>query len=228
MREGFVPIASSASAALLRDPELVANDADGMSCLHACVQMVMRARPDGRVFSFEEINKILRRKQGKYSWGYAIFEALGNEGFKVKSISNFSTEDFVRNGAAYLLDYYGTEAGTIQIANSDLPVVLDDAKRFLENGNVESQRRTPTLDDIRASIHDGGYVIPLVNSRLLKSETGYAGHFVLIYGYDETGVIFHDPGLPAQAARRMAWRDFDKAWSSPSESHRSMRVVYPL
>jgi hypothetical protein len=71
---------------LLNDPGLVENAADGANCMYACMQMVMRTKPNGRVFSFEEIDKILRRKPGYYSWGYAIHTAVARKGFDVKDI----------------------------------------------------------------------------------------------------------------------------------------------
>lgn len=211
----------------LYDPGCVGNASDGMSCMHACIQMVMRTRQGGRVFSFDEINTILRRKPGLYSWSYAIADAVSQQGFSVRSVSTFATQRFVMEGAAYLRERYGLEAGAVQIAHTDLPTVVDDARKFLENSSIERQERVPEMEDLCRLLDEGWYVVPLVNSKRLNDQDGYSGHFVFVYGYDASDVIFHDPGLPPLVSRRTSWDAFEQAWSSPTKSVRSLMAYRP-
>jgi len=205
---------------LLKDPGLVPNAPDGNSCLHACAQMIMKTKLGGRVYSFDEINTLLRRKPGQYSWWYAVLDKLGREGFEIKSIDTFSTERFVREGESYLLEYYGLEAGKVQIGKVDVSIIREDAKKFLENKSIEFDKRAATPDDIRNHIQAGWYIVPCINSKILNFEPGYSGHFVFVYGFDDQNIVFHDPGGfngTAQAAQQASWELFENAWQQPRE-----------
>lgn len=216
------------SEIILKDPGMVGNDKDDMSCLHACIQMVMKTRTNGTVFSFDEINKIFRSKPGYYSWGYAIAETLSRNGFSVKSILAFSTKRFVEEKEAYLLEWHGEEVGRVQIKNTDMPIVLEDAQKFLKANNIDIIERVPTSDDVRNLLADGWYLIPLVNAKRLNLQPGYAGHFIFVYGFDDDTVLFHDPGLPPIAARRVPWALFESAWASPSEKAKVLSCYKPV
>ena len=60
----------------------------------------------------------------------------------------------------------------------------------------------------------------LVNSKALNNKEGYTGHRVLVYGYDDSGVIMQDPG-PNDANdtedRKVSWDQIDKAWQNAKE-----------
>jgi len=85
----------------LPDPGFVPNAPDRMSCLLACMQMVMKTKSDGVVLSFDEMNKILRRKEGLYSWDYALTETVSRMGFQVQAFSTFSTKRFLAEKEAH-------------------------------------------------------------------------------------------------------------------------------
>ena len=61
-----------------------------------------------------------------------------------------------------------------------------------------------------------------VNSHKLNNEKGYAGHYVVMKGYSETGFVLHDPGLPAQENRFVNFEDFEKAWAYPNKKARNI------
>ena len=207
---------------LLKDPGLVGNADDNMSCLHACAQMIMKTKQGAPVHSFDEIDKILRREKGQYSWWYGICADLVKHGFDVCSIGAFSTQRFVDEGEDYLFEFMGEHAARIEIANATISNVREDAREFLANKHAQTLSFALTLDDIRHYIRDGWYVVPSVNARVLNDRLGYNAHFVFIYGFDAQHVIFHDPGLPPIAARKVPWELFDKAWSWPSEKNRKI------
>lgn len=175
---------------LLKDPGFVGNGSDGNSCMHACMQMVMRTKPNGRVFSFEEIDKILRRKPGYYSWPYAIHSAVHREGFDIQSIGLFSTERFVEKGASYLYEYHDAEAAEVQIKHADMPTILEDARDFLKHCDIVSREHLPTVNDIQEALSNGWHVVPLINPKVLLGHPGYAGHFVFVFGFNDQEIIF--------------------------------------
>lgn len=212
---------------LLDDPGLVENAEDGMSCFHACVQMIMRTQKTAEVFSFADIDKILRRKPGKYSWEYAVLTELVKRKFDVKLIQTFNLERFIDNPEDYLIEYFGEEAGKNQIENSQLDEVIEDAKNFLSSGCEVVQNRVPNLEDVRDLLKEGYFLIPIINQKILQSDPGYVAHSIVLFGFSNRGVRFHNPGPPATRASEIDWTLFEKAWSSPSESARSLIAVRP-
>ncbi len=208
---------------LLKNPGLVENGPDGASCFHACIQMAMRTKSGGHVYSFQEIDAIQKRSPGFYSWEYAMLDRLSQEGFLCEVISAFSLERFVREGAAYLIEYFGEASAKDQIEHTeDLAAVIDFARQYMMRKTAKYDERIPTLDDVRTAIDNGWYLIPTINQRILQADPDFAMHSVFAYGYSERGVRIHNPGPPATEASEIAWDLFEKTWSSPKESSRQM------
>ena len=78
------------------------------------------------------------------------------------------------------------------------------------------------LEDFKQHINAGLPVVALVNYQsipaTLRREANYdAGHYILVVGYDDTSIIYHDPDwLTAEdgANKRMLQADFVKAFST--------------
>jgi hypothetical protein len=214
---------------LLDDPGLVENAADGTACFHACIQMAMRLKKTADVPSFQDMDQMMRRAPGKYAWEYALLSELIRRNFAVKFIQNFDLQKFVEEPEGYLLEFYGQEAGKIQIENSDLDTVVEDAKNFLECASNHRclEQRTPSLDDVKGLLRQGYLLIPLINQRILQADPGYAAHYIVIFGFSDRGVRIHNPGPPATRASEIDWTLFERAWSSPQESARNLIAIRP-
>lgn len=211
----------------LLNPGLVPNDKDGTSCFLACTQMVMRAKLGGSVSSFDELSTIIRRKEGEYSWEYAILSFLANRGFSVKFISTFDLNRFVSEKEEYMYEYFGEEAAKDQIVHSNMENAYQDASEFVRSSNVNIETRVPEINDIKKLIENGYYLIPYVNQKIFQADKGYVAHTVVIYGYSERGVLVHNPGPPATEGGEIAWELFEKAWSSPAIESRIVFAVNP-
>jgi len=186
----------------------------------------MRTKNGARVYSFDEMDAIQKRKPGFYSWEYALLEKLSLEGYFCKIISTFSIERFIREGAAYMIEYFGQDAAKDQLDHTeDLQTAIDFARHYLSSAAAQYEERIPDLEDVRRAIDDGFYLIPTINQRILQADSGFAMHSVFIYGYSERGLRVHNPGPPSTESSEITWDMFDKAWSSPSESSRQLILV---
>ncbi len=207
---------------LLKNPGLVENAPDQTSCFLACIQMFMRTKNGGRVYSFDEIDAIQNRKPGYYSWEFAMLERLAREGFEIENIWDFSLKRFLAEKEDYLLAFYGAEGAADVIRHSDMDAVMAAAKAYSQSAMARYSERMPTLDDIRHSIDAGWYMIANINQHVLQANPGVGMHSVFVYGYSERGVRLHNPGPPATEASEIAWDLFDKAWSSPNQRTRQL------
>ncbi len=206
----------------LSKPEFTANDPSNACCFHACMHMVMNGLGLTSIPTFSEIDTILQRKPGQYSWPYAMLPYLAQRGIKSHAISLFDTEKFVKHGASYLIEYMGEEATTVQLARCDLETVIEAASRFLTHHSATDEIRIPTIEDIKSYLLRGWYAMPMVNPRRLIQADGYAAHFILLYDFDANGVLYHDPGHPPRPEQHIGWDIFEYAWSSPDINAREV------
>ncbi|MEA2832111.1 MAG: hypothetical protein QOG66_313 [Methylobacteriaceae bacterium] len=211
----------------LENPGLVVNGPDGMSCLHACIQMVMRARQTGAVLSFEQIDSILGRTQGMYSFDYAILNHLAGNGFQVQCIQKFDVAKLVETGGSYFTEFYGEEVGADLILNSEIDKGIDAAKEFMRNERIGKAFRVPRLSEIKSLLRKGYYILPIINQRILQADPGYVSHSILVYGYSDRGLRFHNPGPPASEGGEIPWALFEKAWSFPDRDARNILAIRP-
>jgi hypothetical protein len=209
----------------LLDPGLVLNGPDGMSCFPACIQMVMRSKNGIGVPSFNEMDAISRRSEGKYTWEYALLAYLARCGFQVRLFSLLDLQKLAANPRDYLVEFYGDEVGADQADNSDLAHLSEDVKAFQGEAGAEWKNAIPDDQTVRSEILAGRYVIPIINQRILQADAGYVAHSVVVYGVSNRGVTIHNPGPPATAANEIAWDLFRKAWEYPSPDTRMMISV---
>jgi hypothetical protein len=209
------------------NPGLVPNGPDGKSCFLSCSQMLFRTLPGIRVPSFAELDELLHRKEGEFSWEYPLLNYFAGVGFEVRYFSTFNLHRFVEEGNPYMYEYFGPEAAENQIKNSDIDQARADTKAFLSDLHVEIIPAVPQLADIRSLLQGGFYLIPYVNQKILQADEGYVAHTVFIYGFSPRGVRIHNPGPPATEASEIAWPLFEKAWSSPTAGARILFAARP-
>ena len=209
------------------NPGLVPNGADGKSCFLACTQMLFRSLPGIRVPSFTELDALLHRTEGDFSWEYPLLNYFADAGFEVRLLTTFNLRRFVEEGDAYMYEYFGPVAAENQIRNSDIEQARADTKAFLSDLRVEIVPQVPQVEDIRSLLLDGFYLIPYVNQKILQADEGYVAHTIFIYGFSPRGVRIHNPGPPATEASEIAWPLFEKAWSSPSAEARILFAARP-
>jgi hypothetical protein len=189
--------------------------------------MLFRTQPGIRVPSFAELDAVLHRKAGEFSWEYPLLNYFADAGFDVRLISAFNLQRFVEEGDAYMYEYFGPEAAENQIRNSDMRRARADTKAFLASLRVTIVPAVPQLADIRSLLLDGFYLIPYVNQRILQADDGYVAHTIFAYGFSPRGVRMHNPGPPATEASEIAWPLFEKAWSSPTAGSRILFAAKP-
>lgn len=77
---------------------------------------------------------------------------------------------------------------------------------------------------MRAAVDDG-LAMCTANHQVLRGEPGYVGHSVVLKGYDDDGVILHDPGLPPHPDRHITWDAFERAWAHAGEGSKFLYAI---
>ena len=87
---------------------------------------------------------------------------------------------------------------------------------------VDTEIRIPQKEDIIQLMEAGYVVIINLNSSALASEEGYAGHSVVMTGFDDTDFVLHNPGIPGKEHQRVAFSLFEKAWAYPNQNAKNI------
>lgn len=189
-----------------------------------CVQCVLRSvlgyfEPDV-AWTWDELDEMTGKEPGKWTWHFRYPFRLIERGYDIQSVGMFNLQDYVDKGIYQtLVDNLGVEAANRQREMANLDNVWEDFQRYydaVKQGVIRRQQRLPTRKDIESFLDKGFLVHVSLNSRVLSGREGYSSHAVLVYRATPHFVFFHDSGLPPVAERRVSWKTFLKACTSPT------------
>lgn len=201
---------------VLAKPKFYVNP-DESHCVQACLKSIFSVALPGEDFTWEQLEELTDYLPGHGAWEYAELVSLSGLGLQVQSYTGLNPKRFIKDDFKYLEEEFGKEYADYERKH---PHDFDKLKRKMQiclDKNLVTNRRA-TVQDIRKSIDDGRYVMLLINNEALNGKAGYAGHRVLVYGYDDNGLIVHNSG-PSHAGegKHISWKLLDKAWPDAKE-----------
>lgn len=185
---------------------------EGAYCQEMSLKMLLGYFEPTRIYELAELEKITDRTPEKSGWEMAYTLWLMEHGYEVKRFSAFDYKAFQKKGLEYIREEYGDETAEWQNANSDVPKAQAQVASYLARVDLVSKK--PTIEDIKQVMQDGYLVKVAVDSGDLNNLGNYVGHFVVVTGYDDTSIWFHDPGLPPLENRHVSYELFQKAMDS--------------
>lgn len=205
------------------DVPFFANTPDNLQCAQAAYLSIATYFDPKLSITWDEWSKLTGFVKDKGTWATTGLLWFKNNGYDVQHISLFDYEDFATNGGNYLIREFGQEVGEWQVAHSNIAHEQLLAKSALQSGIFKKQE--PTQEDIKKYLDSGYLVKCLVNSSALSNKKGYVGHTVVVVGFDDTGFIMHDPGLPPLPNRHVPYTDFEKAWAYPNKKAKELDAI---
>ena len=166
-------------------------------------------------YSWKELDELSAKVEGLWTWPTAALIWLKRKGLQMKVITPFDYDSFIAEGGSFLIRKYGEEVGKAQIAHSNIDQEQELAKSLLLEVPIE--KRIPDIAEICELLQEGYLVACNVNAFCLDQKEGYAGHFVVIKGFERNELILHDPGQPARPDRHVNIKVFESAWAYPNE-----------
>ena len=201
------------------------NTEDDTHCVQASLRMMMKYFEPGNDYSWEELEVITGKNDAYWTWPLAMLIWLSDKGYDVVVEDLFDYTQFTERGEQYILDELGEEVGNAQIANSDIPAERERAKQVSEK--ITKITELPTDEDIKKYLDLGYLVLCRVNSLALNGLEGYMGHSIVVKGYDDDGLVIHDPGLPAMENREIDLQSFERGWAYPNIYMRNLTAIKP-
>lgn len=191
------------------------NTPDNTHCFQATVKMLAKYYWPKEEYNWEQLDRLTAKAKDLWTWPMAGVLWLQSKGLEIIDIELFDYTRFVDEKENYLLSFFGEEAGNEQIKHSNIDQELGYAQEFQKRINI--QNRIPDKRDIIRLLQNNYLLICCVNQMALNEKFGYSGHFVVIKGYNDTGLFMHDPGLPPFKNRKVSFSVFEKAWAYPDE-----------
>jgi hypothetical protein len=196
------------------------NTPDDTHCFQASIRSVLKYFLPRKEFGWAKLDKMTAKKKGLWTWPTQGLLTLKKMGFDIVDMEDFDYSAFIQEGGEYLIEKYGEEVAKEQIKNSDIAQEKRLAREFVKVfGN---QSKLPGIKDIKNFLDKGYLVICNVNAYALDSENGFAGHFVVVIGYNEGSLYLHDPGSPPRKDRKVSFKRFIEAWAFPDEKAKNL------
>ncbi len=174
--------------------------------------MILGYFEPSKTYSLEDLERITAKEPEKGSWEMPHSIWLVDHGFEIKHFAEFDYIAFREEGIEYIRRAFGDETADWQLANSDVEAARSMVDEYLDKTIIIP--RKPTIKDVEAAMQDGWLARVMVNSSVLNDREGYVGHSVVVTGYDNDSIWFHDPGLPAEQDRMVSRALFYDAMES--------------
>ena len=184
---------------------------DETHCVQAVFKMVLKHFMPDKEFSWKELDVMTGKQEGKGTWLMRGLVNLTKIGFDIVDIERFDYQRVYKEGEKYIWKALPIPIADWYINKSNLLQEKEQIPPFLEK--VEVQSRDAMFSDIEQLMDDGYLVAVEINSGLLNNEDTFAAHLVLLVGYDEDNIYFHDPDPDYGADRKVSKELFKKAWS---------------
>jgi hypothetical protein len=176
------------------------------------LKMMLGVLMPEREFSLAELEEITHKQPdaGAFATHHLIW--MVENGLEVQHWDTHDWPAFRDDGLDYIRRTVGDDAANYAATGSDIPAEQAVIDRFLEV--VPMIKKKPRIADMEQLFDEGWLVRAGVNSRVLNNRDGYVGHSVVITGFEDDDVIFHDPDVPGTANRRSPRELFQAAMDS--------------
>jgi hypothetical protein len=208
-------------------PRFFGNSQENMHCGPACWRMILETYTPEKQWPFDEIDQIICKEPGKYTWGETFYPTMLEYGYRIHNISTWDHQQFIGRRWEYMRDRMGHEATEDQIKYApDIGFVIKSYSQILNHSHWSKEKRSATLGDIRHHLEKGAYVIVLVNGAEISGREGLEAHFVLIYGVDDDHVYLQNPGLPPMPEQKVPVDLFLKTWNFGNAENYALTAFY--
>lgn len=166
----------------------------------------------GKDISLKELDTLTGRKTGLWTWTSQVVTVLHKAGLDVKYYSTSDLEPFL-HGEPFIRRHFGKDAEKI-LKFTDLPVALESIRELLKY-KIFEKRKLP-FNEIESHLTQGHVPLMLVDhNKLVGRADLYQGHFVVVTGFDDKDIFYHESG-PAdpEANKKVLKSTFIKAWNA--------------
>lgn len=154
--------------------------------------------------TWEELEQLTGYTPNRAAWTVQALVDMQDMGFDIKMIEPFDYRRYLKEGDAYLHEFFTADELTWFLEKSNIRDIKPLLPKFLER--VKYVCRQVSLADIDQMLDEKRLVTVTVNSRKLNDADGFVSHMLLITGRKGDSFIAHDSGgvqYPPQPEREI-------------------------
>jgi hypothetical protein len=185
---------------------------EGEHCVQMSLKMILGVLLPEREFSLPELERITHKQPGAGTYATHHLIWFVERGFEVQRWDTYDWPAFRDEGIEYIRRTIGEGAAQYASHNPELPAERAVINEFL--AKVPIIHKQPRVADMERLFNDNWLIRAPVNSCVLNDRPGYIGHSVVVTGFEDDMVIFHDPDLPGTPNRQAARALFQTAMDS--------------
>lgn len=201
----------------------VSNTPDNSHCLQAAYMSIAKNFDQNFQIEMDEWSELTGYEEGLGTWANAGLVWFKEHGYDVVHCELFDFDEFIKHPKEYMIKIDGDEAGLWGFEHTNVAAEIPRMKKLLQAGI--SEKRRPTMEDVKKFIDDGYLVRATVNAGRFSKGKSYASHAVVVTAYNGTHIQFHDPGLPAIPNREVTLEQFETAWSDQERELDAIRLM---
>lgn len=202
------------------------NTKDNLHCTQACLKSILKFHFSDKEYGFTYLDRMTGHEKDKWTWDMGMLLFLIKLGFKIIYIIDFDYNKFAKLGDKYLRALWTDEVYQIQKSYSDFRKEQERAKKLIKKiKHIKFINRSAMLSDLRSLIKAGNLIMTPINPNVLRRESGYLSHLVLVTKIKGDKITFHDPGLPPHKNRQEPIKLLFKAMCYPTKSSASLIAV---
>lgn len=179
-------------------PPFYSNREDNKSCSLATYRALIEHFTHTSI-SWTDVEQLHGYTPDAAAWTLKALLSMSDKGWDIVVHEPFDYELYLEKGENYLRAQMGDEIAEWQLAHSNIAEIKQYIPDYTKK--IKHYVKNPTIATVEQMIDDGRLVTLVLNSRVLNGKSGYVGHSVLIFDYDENSFKFHDPGLPPHKSR---------------------------
>lgn len=192
-----------------------ANPSDS-HCSQACLRMGYEYFNPEKSWAWQELDELTGHKEGLTTWNMKAYIETAKMGYDVVVYDPLDYAEFVKRPKEYITEKFSPAYAEETFRLSDMEQAVADAKELLATQGLNLHARSYNLDEYKKLLDDGYLVATWVDGAVVYGKANKCWpHFILTHGYDDKGIIAHDPGgedlINQQPNRHIAWDIFEKA-----------------
>ena len=201
------------------------NNGDEHQCMQVAMQVVLDFFLDKR-YDLTELDQLTGRGPCQWTWTPQIVKVLYDLGLEVKLFSAEPLEPFLE-GEPFLERHFGAETAEKMLRNTDWSIAEAAFRSLLETDLFE--HRKLALEEVEHHLLQGRVPIVLIDHNVMvQNEDVYNGHCVVVTGFDNGWVTYHESGPYQPCPHYRVPRElFLRAWHAPGTDSDLVLVYGP-
>ncbi len=192
------------------------------NCLQTQLKMALKYYYPEKDYSFDYLDEMTGRTQGKWTWTSQAISFLLEEGLDIYYYSTTPYDDILAGGEDFLLSHYGEEDGNIMLRHTNFDALYDSIRVLNDTGRYINKKLD--FGYLEQEFDKGAHLIVLIDVATLYDTRGsFSGHFTTVTGFDDEYVWFHNSA--GEEDTKVEKQQYIDAWNAQGTDN-DVIIVY--